>query len=113
MCDKDYRFSDHCGDCFCEMNISDYFLVKNELWCSCANEKEMLCANCFEIRLGRKLILTDFKDEKMSFRDEVLKGKTPQEYRYNHYLLWKAQTARKLGIKLINEESLLNLEMDK
>jgi hypothetical protein len=94
---NEYYFSDTCKDCSLQMNSQDYFLVKNELWKAYSDHpRDMICLICFENRVGRTLLLSDFKEEKMSFTDDILRGKTAQEYRYSHYCLWKANAARKL-----------------
>jgi hypothetical protein len=107
MSDETYNYEDECADCHCKMNMSDYFKVKDKLWISCAKPKDMLCFDCFENRLGRKLVLSDFDERRMAFTDHVLHGKTPQEYRYDRYRKWKV--IRKLGTTLISEEDFLEL----
>jgi len=80
---ESYRFSNKCKDCSREMEMRDYFGVKNELWKAYSDcPRDMICINCFEIRLGRNLILDDFKHERMAFSDEILNGRTPQEFRF-------------------------------
>jgi hypothetical protein len=90
--DEIYRFSDKCKDCFRKMCMTDYFAVKNELWKAYSDcPRDMICINCFEIRLGRNLVLDDFKEERMAFSDEILKGRTPQEFRFELYRESKRQ----------------------
>jgi len=89
---NEYMFANTCKDCFRKMNPNDYFGVKNELWKMHSDHpKDMICINCFEIRIERKLAIDDFKNDQAAFTNEILKNKTPQEFRYNLYLLWKSQ----------------------
>ena len=90
---SEYRFRRYCSACHRKMTLSDYFKVHNSLWNTICKPKDMLCFFCFEDKLGRTLVETDFSDIKMSFTDSVLNGKTPQQWRFNHYLNWKTENS--------------------
>lgn len=46
-----------CKDCGkkCNVNSKDYYMVTNELWEKHGVVKGMLCMDCIEVRIGRKL----------------------------------------------------------
>ena len=46
-----------CGECGKDFRM---FMVKNFLWESAGLREEMICMNCFEEKIGRKLKLKDF-----------------------------------------------------
>lgn len=52
-----------CVDCNRDTHLEHYF-VKNEVWRGLARMPEhgMLCVGCLELRIGRKLLPTDFTD---------------------------------------------------
>ncbi len=45
-----------CGD-----HVPFVFMLRDELWLSIARKNELLCIPCTEFRLGRKLVMNDFK----------------------------------------------------
>jgi len=52
-----------CGDCGVRTEeISEYFMVTDDLWESYANDTRYLCVGCLEIRIGRTLNRWDFTD---------------------------------------------------
>lgn len=89
----DYIFKKTCDFCSRKMNLSDYFKVHDQLWITVCKPKDMLCFYCFENKLSRTLAEGDFSDLKMAFTESILKGKTPQEWRFNHYLNWKTENS--------------------
>lgn len=53
----------HCTDCGIHTgDINEYYMIKDEVWNTVANQFEMLCIRCLEQRLGRYLVSTDFLD---------------------------------------------------
>lgn len=54
------------GDCYCYdcgmdlEEIKQYFMVKDHLWQKYGVGKNMLCMDCFEKKIGRRLLLDDF-----------------------------------------------------
>lgn len=58
------KFDYTCQDCSINTrkNKKDFYMVTDELWAEHGVGKKMLCMNCFEIRLGRKLQKDDFTD---------------------------------------------------
>ena len=52
-----------CPDCGKNTNIDnkDYYMVTDELWHKHGNGEGMICVDCFEKRLGRKLTKNDIK----------------------------------------------------
>jgi hypothetical protein len=52
-----------CGDCGVRTEeISEYFMVTDDLWESYANDTRYLCVGCLETRIGRTLNRWDFTD---------------------------------------------------
>lgn len=49
----------YCKDCQKRIVSTNYFMVKNDLWEKFGVGKGLLCIDCFEARLGRKLIASD------------------------------------------------------
>lgn len=53
-----------CLDCNCDA-VSELYMVRNELWRQATLPEErngLICPECFEKRLGRKLVAADFTD---------------------------------------------------
>lgn len=55
-----YNCKDCDKDCFIENK--DYYMITKELWKQYGVGKGLLCLNCIEKRLGRKLIKEDIFD---------------------------------------------------
>jgi len=53
-----------CLDCKIDTGkVNEFYMLKDEIWFSIHNSKEgMLCIDCLEKRLKRKLVKTDFND---------------------------------------------------
>lgn len=55
----------NCKDCGINTNdIDEYYMVLDSIWLESGMDKDggMLCLECLEIRIGRRLIGADFKD---------------------------------------------------
>ena len=48
-----------CMDCRKECDSPQY---KDSIWLPVAGPKELLCIQCFEIRLGRRIVFEDLED---------------------------------------------------
>lgn len=52
-----------CIDCHADTSkINEYYMLKNWLWKKIRGGRHMLCLNCVENRLGRRLTSRDFTD---------------------------------------------------
>lgn len=53
-----------CKDCNCDTygNSKDYYMVHDEIWDKHGAGRDMLCIDCLEKRIGRKLVYEDFTD---------------------------------------------------
>ena len=59
-----------CQDC--KQRDITYFMVKDEVWEASGVGKGIICPQCFEARLGRKLTIQDFK--KVPSNNEIFYG---------------------------------------
>lgn len=46
----------------CKQEEPTLFMVKNDLWISVAEKRDILCIDCFEHRLGRPILPDDLLD---------------------------------------------------
>ena len=54
-------FRGHCLDCKRDTHeIGHYYMVSDELWAAAGGADGMLCLDCLEGRLGRRLVTADF-----------------------------------------------------
>ncbi len=52
-----------CRDCGVNtFEISEYYMVHDELWPTVLGGREFLCLGCLEVRLNRRLTTEDFPD---------------------------------------------------
>ena len=49
-----------CQDC--KKQSPMHFMAKDHIWEAAGMDKGIICPECFEVRLGRKLGIEDFKD---------------------------------------------------
>lgn len=60
MLDETDEWPTVCGDCFTDRLF--FFGLRDEVWATIAEPREMLCFGCVERRLKRSLIPEDFRD---------------------------------------------------
>lgn len=59
--DKDLSFL--CVDCSVHtLYLGEYYMLKDSVWSLAQLDKGMLCISCFENRIQRQLIASDFTD---------------------------------------------------
>lgn len=78
-----------CVDCQFDTFQNEYYMVKDEIW-PIGMDDGMLCIDCLEKRLGRKLIKDDFTDCLVNIdpayeRSEKLKNRLEMQ----KYIWWK------------------------
>lgn len=56
----------------CGVDDPSIVMLKNDIWLSIAEKKEILCYNCIEKRLNRKLQISDLKPDSMCTRIMLL-----------------------------------------